>query len=40
VAYMVHPKYGVFNFTPFVRKDVQQKLLNNYEQKNDERTDS
>ena len=27
VAYMVHPKYGVFNFTPFVRKDVQQKLV-------------
>ena len=24
IAYMVHPKFGVFNFTPFIRRDVIQ----------------
>lgn len=26
VAYLVHPVYGIFNFTPFVRRDVKRAL--------------
>ena len=28
IAYMVHPSFGVFNFTPFIRRDVKQPAIN------------
>jgi hypothetical protein len=30
IAYMVHPKFGIFNFTPFTRKDVKPKITTTF----------